>query len=90
MAKKMDKLNANPLVPARTRAEWEAQGWASQSETVTVAPRLEATLSIRFDPDAALLLRHAARLKGMTKSEFVRHAAVQEARKTIEESLSTS
>jgi hypothetical protein len=81
MAKK-DKVNADPLAPARTRAEWEAQGWALQSDAVTAAPRLEATISIRFDPDGAALLRKAARLKGMTKSEFVRQAAVQEARNT--------
>jgi len=42
-------------------------------------------MSIRFDPDSALLLRRAARLKGLTKSQFVRDATLQEARKTINE-----
>lgn len=85
MGKKAGKGNPDPLAPARSRADWDAQGWASESEPVTVAPRLEATLSIRFDPDGALLLRRAARIKGMTKSEFVRQATLQEARKTIAE-----
>jgi hypothetical protein len=85
MAKKMGGVNADPLVPARTREDWEAQGWQLQSTELTVAPRLEATLSIRFDPESALLLRKAARLKGMTKSEFVRQATLQQARKTIDE-----
>lgn len=85
MAKKRGGVNTDPLTPARTREDWEAQGWQSRSTELTVAPRLEATLSIRFDPDSALLLRKAARLKGITKSEFVRQAAVEEARKTIEE-----
>lgn len=88
MAKKtkIDQANVDPLAPARSREEWEAQGWALHSTELTVAPRLEATLSIRFDPEGAALLRKAARMKGMTKSEFVRQATLQEARKTIEES----
>ena len=83
MAKKIIKINADPLAPADTQADWEAQGWASESEPLTVAPRLETTISIRFDPDSALLLRRAARLKGLTKSQFVRLATQLEAQKTI-------
>jgi hypothetical protein len=46
---------------------------------------LEATISIRFDPDGARLLRRAARLRGVTKSEFVRQATLQAAQKTVDE-----
>jgi hypothetical protein len=83
VAKSGNKVNPDPFAPARSREEWEAQGWASESGPVGVAPRLEATISIRFDPDGALQLRRAARLKGMTKSEFVRQATLQAAQKAI-------
>ena len=86
MAKNDNKINPDPFAPARSREEWEAQGWASESEPVAVAPRLEATISIRFDPEGALQLRRAARLKGMTKSEFVRQATLQAAQKVIADS----
>jgi uncharacterized protein (DUF1778 family) len=85
MAKKTTKVNADPLVPSQTLGEWEAQGWASESVPMTAAPRLETTISIRFDPESATLLRRAARLQGLTKSQFVRQATLQEARKTIDE-----
>ena len=79
------KVNPDPLAPAETRADWEAQGWSSEPEAISAAPRLEATISIRFDPDGARLLRRAARLRGVTKSEFVRQATLQAARKTVDE-----
>jgi hypothetical protein len=85
MAKKSPKVNADPLTAAQSDADWEAQGWASESERLIAAPRLETTISIQFDPDSALLLRRAARMKGLTKSQFVRQATLQEARKTIDE-----
>jgi uncharacterized protein (DUF1778 family) len=77
--------NPNPLAPAETLADWEAQGWSSEPVEISAAPRLEATISIRFDPEGARLLRRAARLKGMTKSEFVRQATLQAAQKTVDE-----
>jgi hypothetical protein len=79
------QVNPDPLAPAETLADWEAQGWSSEPEVISVAPRLEATVSIRFDPDGARLLRRAARLKGVTKSEFVRQATLQAAQKTVDE-----
>src|SRR5688500_16079988 len=85
MAKKSPMVNADPLTPAQSVADWEAQGWASESERLIAAPRLETTISIRFDPDSALLLRRAARMKGLTQSQFVRQATLQEVRKTIDE-----
>jgi hypothetical protein len=77
--------NPDPLAPAETLADWEAQGWSSEPEDISAAPRLETTISIRFDPDGARLLRRAARLKGVTKSEFVRQATLQAAQKTVDE-----
>ncbi|MGH2618130.1 MAG: DUF6290 family protein [Thermomicrobiales bacterium] len=85
MAKKRTRVNANPLAPAQTQADWDAQGWATKSEPVTAASRLATTISIRFDSDSALLLRRAARLKGVTKSEFVRQATLEAAQETIDE-----
>jgi hypothetical protein len=85
MAKKMPAVNANPLAPARSQAEWDAQGWAPESEPLEAASRLEATISIRFDPESAVLLRRAARLKGLTKSEFIRRATMQAALQAIED-----
>lgn len=85
MARKSDNVNADPLAPARTRADWEAQGWATEAEPLTAAPRLETTVSIRFDPASATLLRRAARLKGLTRSQFVRQATLREAQQTIAE-----
>lgn len=85
MAKRGEKVNLNPLTPARSRAEWEAQGWASEPEPLTAAPRLEAAISIRFDPDGAALLRRAARLSGLTRSEFVRRSTLEAAKKKIDD-----
>ena len=80
-----EQVNADPLTPARSQADWDAQGWAHDPEPAEVAPRLATTISIRFDPDSAALLRRAARIKGVTKSEFVRQATLHEARKAIDE-----
>ncbi len=85
MAKKPDKLNPSMLASARTQANWEAQGWASEAEAVTAASRLETTITICFDPENAALLRQAARLKGLARSQFVREAAIEKARKTLKE-----
>jgi hypothetical protein len=85
MAKKSPKVNADPLAPADSEADWEAQGWATEAEPVSAAPRLETTISVRFDPESALLLRRAARMKGLKKSQFVRQATLQVARKVIED-----
>ncbi len=84
MAKNTRGLDADPLAPARSQAEWDAQGWSSESEPLTAAPRLETTISIRFDPDSALLLRRAARMSGRTKSDFVRRATLREAEAVIQ------
>lgn len=85
MANKGRRSGTDPLLPSRTEADWAAQGWASNPDVVSAAPRLEATISIRFDPDDALLLRRAARLSGLTKSAFVRQATLRAAEDKIEE-----
>jgi hypothetical protein len=33
MAKKPHKVNADPLSPAQSDVDWEAQGWASDTES---------------------------------------------------------
>ncbi|MCA9877870.1 MAG: DUF1778 domain-containing protein [Thermomicrobiales bacterium] len=76
--------NADPLTPAESLADWEAQGWATEPEPIVAASRLEATISIRFDPESARVLRQAARLRGVPRDEFIRQAALEIARATLE------
>src|SRR3954465_15307316 len=83
--KNVSGASSNPLSPAQSREDWEAQGWSSESVPISAANRLEATVSVRFDPDSAQLLRRAARLSGVTQSQFVRWATVEKARRTVEE-----
>ena len=78
------QTSKNPLLPSKSETQWTAQGWATEPRELTAAPRLEATISIRLDPDAAEMVGRAARLKGWTKSEFVRTASVAEAKKICE------
>lgn len=76
--------NPDPLRPSESLADWEAQGWSSEPIAIDVAPRLATTLSIRFDPNDARVLRRAARMKGVTKSEFVRWSTIKAATHCIE------
>lgn len=69
----------DPLRPSESLADWDAQGWSAESVSFEVAPKLATTLSIRFDPKDANRLRQAARLKGMTQSEFVRWSTIRAA-----------
>src|SRR5581483_711075 len=78
-------MRTDPCRPSRNEHDWEAQKWANQAEPIEAAPRLETTISVRFDPDAARLLRRAARLSGLTKSEFVRRATIAAAKHKIAE-----
>ncbi|HEU0114503.1 MAG TPA: hypothetical protein VFQ80_07500, partial [Thermomicrobiales bacterium] len=71
-----ESVNADLFSPARSQAEWEAQGWSLEAVEATAGPRLETMISVRFNPDDALLIRSAARASGLTKSEFVRRAAL--------------
>jgi hypothetical protein len=56
-------------------------------EVVAVAPdqplRVGARVSVRFDPDATLLVQRAAALDGITQAEFIRRAALHAARKAV-------
>lgn len=67
------------FTPTASEADWKTQGWAAESEPLLAAPRLGASISIRLDPDDTALVRRAARLSGVTKSEFVRRATLDEA-----------
>src|SRR5689334_9913511 len=71
--------------PSQNEREWKAQKWANHASPIEAAQRLETTISVRFDPDAAHLLRRAARLAGVTKSEFVRRSTIAAANKKITE-----
>ena len=51
------------------------EGWEIDPEPIEVRPRLGATVSLRLDPDDAKLVRRAAKLLGLTQSEFIRRAA---------------
>lgn len=83
---KNDRASRVAFRPSESPEDWDNQGWSDRSERLTAAPKLETTVSVRFGPDDALLLRRAARLCGQTKSEFVRRATVHAAQKKIAES----
>jgi hypothetical protein len=57
----------------------EADEWEPVASEVSVAPHLAAIVSIRLDPDAARLVRRAARAARLTQAEFVRQAALKAA-----------
>lgn len=62
--------------PIESDEEWEEQGWATEPEPLTAAPRLGMRISIRLDPDESDLVRRAAQLSGVNWVEFVRRAAL--------------
>ncbi|MGH2558227.1 MAG: DUF1778 domain-containing protein [Thermomicrobiales bacterium] len=78
------KPSADPLTPVTSREDQHAKGWSDSAAPVTAARRLEATISIRLEPDDANVVRRAARLTGKTKSEFVRRSTVEAARNVVE------
>lgn len=84
MARRDGSGNVVRFAPIDSDAEWADLGWAEAPEPLTAAPKLAATISIRLDPAAALLVRQAARLSGLTKSAFVRRAAVGAAKTAID------
>lgn len=89
MANAASKPRTDPLEPSRDEADWSAQGWAAQAEPLSAASRLATTISVRFAPDAAFLLRQAARLSHQTRFEFVRQATIAAANKKITEAVSS-
>ena len=80
-----DPDNDNALEPTHSAAQWKAQGWSDTPEELSAATKLEAMISVRFDADAAASIRKAARLQGMSRSEFVRRAALSEANRIARE-----
>ena len=55
-------------------------------EVVSLSPVVErpvTVISVRFDPESAVLLRRAARIENMNQAEFVRHATVEAAERCI-------
>jgi hypothetical protein len=75
----------DPFVPTHSAAQWETQGWSDTPEELSAAPKLAAMISVRFDADAAASIRRAARLQGISRSEFVRRAALSEANRIMHE-----
>ena len=84
MANRRTTPETDRFEPITNDAEWKAKGWATEPEPMTAAPKLEASVAIRLGPDDAALVRRAARLSGLTRSEFVRRAAVRAAAGVIE------
>ena len=55
-----------------------------------VAPRPVTVISVRFDPESAVLLRRAARIENMNQAEFVRHATLEAAERCIHKEMPLS
>ncbi len=86
MARRAIKPVSDPFTPIMSEKEWDEKGWARESEPLTAAPQLGAMISIKLDPDSALLVRRAARLLGVTWSEFARRAAIEAATEAVRQS----
>ena len=62
-------------------------------EAVSLSPVVErpvTVISVRFDPESAVLLRRAARIENMNQAEFVRHATVEAAERCIHKEVPLS
>ena len=86
MARRAIKSVSDPFTPILSENEWDEKGWARESEPLTASPQLGAMISIKLDPDSALLVRRAARHLGVTWSEFVRSAAIAAATEAVRQS----
>ena len=60
MTRRVIKSVSDPFTPIMSEKEWDEKGWARESEPLTVSPQLGAMISIKLDPDNALLVRQAA------------------------------
>ena len=67
-------------ITRRNKSDWEV---VPETESVTVAPKLGAMISVRFEPEVAGLIRRAAKLAELSQSEFVRRAAEAQARQLL-------
>jgi hypothetical protein len=86
MARRAIKSVSDPFTPVMSEKDWDEKGWAKESEPLTASSKLGAMISIELDPDSALLVRRAARLLGVTWSEFVRSAAIEAATEAVRHS----
>ncbi len=86
MARRAIKSVSDPFTPIMSEKDRDEKGWARESEPLTASPQLGAMISIKLDPDRALLVRQAARLLDMTWSEFVRRAAIEAATEAVRQS----
>lgn len=79
-------LNRDNLVDAGLGELADPDDWEIATNSIEVRPTLGAAVSLRLNADDARLVRKAARIEGVTQSEFIRSAA----RKHAIESLSKS
>jgi hypothetical protein len=86
MARRAIKSVSEPFTPIMSEKEWDEQGWARESEPLVASPQLGAMISIKLDPESALLVRRAAQRLGLTWSEFVRRAAIEAATEAVRQS----
>jgi Protein of unknown function (DUF1778) len=86
MARRLTKSVPDPFTPIMSEEEWDEKGWARESEPLTASSQLGAVISIKLDPANALLVRRAARLLGVTWSEFVQRAAIEAAAEAVRQS----
>ncbi|MCA9091134.1 MAG: DUF1778 domain-containing protein [Planctomycetaceae bacterium] len=75
---------SSSLQPSCSDDHWKEQGWSDQPIDVGTPQRLDTVISVRLDPESTKLIRRAAALKRMTRSDFVRQASVAEAARVIE------
>jgi hypothetical protein len=57
----------------------DVSDWDVEIDGAVVRPRLGATISLRLDPEMARRVRKAAKLIGVSQSDFIRQAASQRA-----------
>lgn len=81
------KQQNDAIQPMESAEQWDHQGWKAESIPFRTAAKLATTLSVRFDPESASLLRRAARMECLTKSEFVRRSTNAAARGVLERAL---
>jgi uncharacterized protein (DUF1778 family) len=70
------------LLPMDNPGDWEV---VPEAEAVRVPSRLGTMVSVRLDPDTARLVRQAARIAGITHSEFLRRAVESAARSVVDQ-----
>ncbi len=68
-----------PITP-KNKQRWEV---VSADKAAIVAPKLGAMVSVRLEPNVARLVLSAAKVEGISQSEFLRKAAEERARAII-------